>query len=305
MQQINYTHLHYFWTVAREGSVTQAARVLHLTPQTVSGQIKLLERRIGEPLLRRVGRGLQLTSTGEFVKHYADDIFALGSELTQRLSARDPEKNAPLRIGILNSIAKLVAYRIVAPASSADDRVPVLCREGDLETLMSGLAVHRLDMVLSDRPIPPGFNVKAFNHSLGESGVSLFAATELAERLAPEFPGSLNDAPLLLPIATSALRIQLDDWLDRLDISPQIVGEFEDSALLKAFGEAGTGVFPAPTVIADEVEYTYHARRLGEVQDAREHYYAISPQRKLAHPAVLKIAKAARTGLLSPQARKP
>jgi LysR family transcriptional activator of nhaA len=297
MRHLNYNHLLYFWTVAREGSIARASEALHLTPQTISGQLKLLEQAVGEPLFHRVGRGLVLSDTGHLVNQYADEIFSLGAELTQRVRGNLTGAPAALNVGIVNSIPKLIAYRILRPALELGDPVRIVCREGDLEKLLADLAVHRLDLLLSDRPIPTGLNVKAYNHLLGESGVSFFARESLADAYLDTFPGSLDGAPILLPVNTNAVRRGLDDWFDRIGVTPRVVAEFDDSALLKAFGEAGTGVFPAPDAIREEVAHMYHAKCIGSVDTVKETYYAISPERKLKHPAVLQITETARAAL--------
>lgn len=294
MKHLNYNHLLYFWTVAREGSIARAAETLHLTPQTISSQLKLLEQSVGEPLLQRVGRGLQVTETGALVNQYAEAIFSLGVELSSRVKAGGAGKPVALNVGIVNSIPKLIAFRIIEPALQLEEPLRVICREGDLEKLLADLAVHGLDMVLSDRPIPTGLNVKAYNHSLGESEISFFAGAHLARRYAKGFPGSLDGAPLLLPMHSSALRRRLDEWFERVGILPQVVAEFDDSALLKAFGEAGIGMFPAPNAISGEIERTYHASVVGEAEGVVESYFAISPERKLKHPAVVRIIETAR-----------
>jgi len=299
MRHLNYNHLLYFWTVAREGTIAKASEVLHLTPQTVSGQLKLLEESVGEPLFQRVGRGLVLTDTGQIVNQYADEIFSVGAELAQRVRSKQPGMPTALNVGITNSIPKLIAYRILEPALGLEDPIKIVCLEGDLEKLLGDLAVHRLDLVLSDRPIPTGLNVKAYNHELGESGIAFFAQRRLAGKYLRQFPQSLEQAPVLLPVGSSALRRSLDEWFDRLDLSPRIVAEFDDSALLKAFGEAGIGLFPAPSVLSSEIEKMYHARSIGVVTDVKETYFAISPERRLKHPAVLRITDVARTDFLA------
>lgn len=297
MRHLNYTHLLYFWTVAREGSIVQAAKTLHLTPQTISGQLKLLEEAVGEPLFNRVGRGLALTETGRVVSQYTDEIFQLGAELTQRVKSKQALQPTTLNVGVVNSIPKLVALRVIEPALSLEDPVRVICREGSLELLLGDLAVHRLDLIISDHPLPSSSHVKAYNHPLGESDISFFAHKSIAKRF-KAFPDDLDGAPMLLPVANSPLRRSLDDWFDREDISPLIVAEFNDSALLKAFGEAGLGVFPAPTTIADEVCSMYHSQVLGRIKEIGERYVAISPERRLKHPAVLAITESARRRLL-------
>ncbi len=299
MRHLNYTHLLYFWTVAREGSIARASEVLHLTPQTISGQLKLLEQAVGEALFERVGRGLALTDTGQVVNQYADEIFMLGAELTQRVKSSQALIPTTLNVGIVNSIPKLIALRVIEPALNMEDPVKVICHEGDLDHLLGDLAVHRLDLVISDRPIPAGTNVKAYNHTLGESHISFFAHRTIARKYQKKFPNSLDGAPILLPIQGSPLRRGLDDWFDSIDVSPLIMAEFDDSALLKAFGEAAIGVYPAPKAIAEEVASMYHSVELGAVETIRESFYAISPERKLKHPAVLQITEQARTRLLN------
>lgn len=299
MRHLNYNHLLYFWTVAREGSIARASVALHLTPQTISGQLKLLEESIGEPLFQRVGRGLVMTETGQLVNQYAEEIFSLGAELNQRVRGKVPGAPVALNVGIVNSIPKLIAYRVIEPALKLQEEIRVICWEGNLEKLLGDLAVHRLDLVISDRPIPTGLNVKAYNHALGESDVSFFAPARMARRFKRRFPRSLIDAPVLLPVNTSALRRKLDDWFDRQGVVPRVVAEFDDSALLKAFGEAGIGLFPAPAVIAAEIERTYRSRVVGVAEGVRETYFAISPERKLKHPAVVEITQSARSALFS------
>lgn len=299
MRHLNYTHLLYFWTVAREGSIVAAARVLHLTPQTISGQLKLLEAAIGDPLFNRVGRGLALTDTGRVVEQYADEIFALGAELTQRVKSRQALQPTTLNVGILDAIPKLVALRIVAPCFEQSDPLKVVCHEGGMERLLAELAVHRLDLILSDRPTPVGLNVKAFNHLLGESSIGFFVHRSRAAQFHQGFPDCLDAAPMLLPATDIPLRRALDEWFDREGISPHVQAEFDDSALLKAFGEQGLGVFPAPMSIADAVASMYHCELLGTVPGLSESYYAISPERKLKHPMVMLITRSARDSVFA------
>jgi len=299
MRHLNYNHLLYFRTVAREGSVARASEVLHLTPQTISGQLKLLEESIGEPLFHRVGRGLALTDTGHVVNQYADEIFSLGAELTQRVRSKQPGIPATLNVGIVNSIPKLIAYRLIEPALQLEEPVHLVCLEGDLDKLLGDLAVHRLDLVLSDRGIPAGLKVKAYNHILGSSSVMFFAHESIAAKYSGSFPDCLDQSPMLLPVHTNPLRRALEDWFDRVGVNPVIVAEFDDSALLKAFGEAGAGIFPAPSAISSEVAHMYHSRSIGETAEVTEQYFAISPERKLKHPAVLGITENARAGLLN------
>lgn len=297
MRHLNYNHLLYFWTVAREGSVVQAAEVLHLTPQTISGQLKLLEEAIGEPLFQRLGRGLVLTNTGRLVQQYADEIFSLGAELSQRIKSKQPGAPAAFQVGIVNAIPKLIAHHLLEPALGLHEAVRIVCLENDLDKLLGDIAVHRLDLVLSDRPIPAGLNVRAYNHELGASDVAFFASAALAEDYIEGFPRSLNQAPMLLPAKNNMLRRSLDDWFEQQGIAPRIVAEFADSALLKVFGESGVGIFPAPTVISDDIEAMYKAKKIGVLAGVTERFYAISPERKIRHPAVVAITHAARGAL--------
>jgi LysR family transcriptional activator of nhaA len=297
MRHLNYNHLLYFWTVASEGSIARASEVLHLTPQTISGQLKLLEETIGEPLFVRAGRGLVLTETGRVVNQYADEIFSLGAELTQRMRGGKPGAPVTFNVGIVSSIAKLIAYQIVEPALELGDDIRIVCTEGDLESLLGDLAVHKLDLVISDRSIPSGLNVKAYNHRLGESPVQIFAQKRVASRYAKRFPECLDGAPMLLPVSGSPLRRGLEEFFDRKGVVPKVVAEFDDSALLKAFGEAGAGFFPAPAAIAEQVEHMYHASSIGAVDGVMESFYAISPERKIKHPAVVRITEMARQSL--------
>lgn len=299
MRHLNYNHLFYFWNVAREGSIARAAEVLYLTPQTISGQIKLLEDAVGKPLFERKGRRQVLTDAGSLVRQYADEIFALGAELTERMKSDDPGIPLMLNVGIVNSIAKLIACYVIEPALETEEDIRVTCWEGDLDKLLADMAIARLDLVISDRPLPSGLSTRAYNHKLGESGTGFFVGASEARRFSKNFPQSLEEAPLLLPLNTSALRRRLDAWFDEQGIRPRVLAEFDDSALMKAFGSTGRGVFPAPLAIAQRVEDMYGARMVGEAVGVNETYYAISPERKISNPAVLTITEAARNRLLS------
>jgi len=238
-----------------------------------------------------------LTETGQVVKQYADEIFMLGTELTQRVKSKQALIPTTLNVGIENSIPKLVALRILEPALEMEEPLRVVCREGDLERLLVDLALHLLDLVITDRPIPGGMSVKAYNHPLGDSGINFFAHKSIAQRYRKGFPQSLDGAPMLLPARESPLRRSLEDWFDAIQVRPRVLAEFDDSALLKAFGNAALGVFPAPAVITEEVLSMYHARLLGGVESIKESYLAISPERKLKHPAVVEITENARRAL--------
>jgi LysR family transcriptional activator of nhaA len=301
MRHLNYSHLQYFWAVAREGSIAKASESLHVTPQTISGQLKLLDKAVGHPLFNRVGRRLVLSDMGEVVFEYADEIFSTGAELASVVRGNHMSGPKTLSLGIVSSLPKLIAERIVAPAMMAENPVRVRCHESSLEQLLSELAVHKLDLVLSDQPVPDGLGIKAYNHMLGESGMSFFSQRAHARRYRARWPGSLNDAPLLLPSQHSALRRRLDDWFESHGLSPRIAGEFDDSALLKAFGEAGVGVFAAPTVIEEEICRMYRMSVIGRTDEIKERFYAISPERRLKHASVVLITDTARSDLFAAQ----
>ncbi len=298
MRHLNYHHLLYFWTVAREGSIARASERLFLTPQTISVQLKQLEHSVGEELFQRVGRRLVLTETGELVLKYADEIFALGGELAELVRNKSLSGPPLLRVGINDSIPKLVAYRVVAPALALKD-VRVVCREQSLESLLAELAVHRLDLIISDSPLPPGLHVRAYNHLLGESGITFFAAAAVARGLRKSFPKALDAAPMLLPAAGTPLRRALDEWLHKRQLNPRIVGEFDDSALMKSFGKEGAGVFPGPTVIEREISEMYGVRVVGRTSEVAERFFIISPERKLRDRAVVAIKQSADTALFA------
>ena len=297
MRHLNYNHLLYFWTVASEGSIARASEVLHVTPQTISGQLKLLEEVVGEPLFQRAGRGLALTDTGRVVNQYAQEIFSLGAELAQRVHQGAQGAPTSFNVGIVNSIPKLIAYQLIEPALALKDDIRIVCMEGELEVLLGELAVHKLDLVISDRPVPTGLHVKAYSHTLGESRVQFFAQKNVAYRHIRKWPGCLDGAPVLLPVAGTTLRRSLEEFFERTGLVPRVVAEFDDSALLKVFGEAGAGFFPAPAAIADQVEHMYHAKSIGDVDGVTERFYAISPERKIKHPAVVRITELARAHL--------
>lgn len=306
MKHLNYSHLLYFWTVAREGSIAQASKVLHLTPQTISGQLKQLEDSIGHSLFERVGRGLVLSSTGQIVNQYADEIFTLGAELAQRVREQDVAASANLRVGVVNSIAKLITYRILEPVLSEHSDVRVICHEANLEPLLGELAIHQLDLVISDRTIPTGLNVRAYHHHLGDSALAIFAPEQAAAEYETQFPAALQGAPMLMPAQGGELRRHLDEWFDQRQLTPKVTAEFDDSALLKAFGEAGVGLFPAPVAIRSHVERMYRVRQVGLLEGLSENYYAISAERKLKHPAILAIIESARNRLfISPDGPDP
>lgn len=297
MEWLNYHHLLYFWTVVREGGVSRAAEKLRLAQPTVSAQVKLLEDTLGQTLFDRQGRRLVLTDTGRVVYRYADEIFGIGRELLETLKGRAPGRPLHLTVGVANAVPKLIVHRLLMPALNGEEDVRLECREDRTETLLAELATHELDVVISDVPPPPHIRVKVFSHLLGESGTTFFAAGPLAGKLRRRFPQSLNEQPLLLPAPSTALRRALDQWFETEDLHPRVVGQFDDSALMKAFGQAGMAAFPAPSVIEPEIIRQYKVQVVGRVPTIYERYYAISAERRLKHPGVLAITNAARTDL--------
>lgn len=293
---MNLKHLHYFWTVARTGSVAAAAERLHLTPQTISAQIKLLEDALGTPLFQPAGRGLQLTEAGRLALGYADEIFALSDALKATLGRQQGSPSLPFRVGISDAVPKNIAYRLLASVTDLAEPVRLICTEGKLDRLLAELALHRLDMVVADRPLPSGVRVRGYNHKLGESDVAFFAAPALARECA-DFPACLDGKPMLLPGEDSTARGRLEQWLQAERLNPRIVGEFDDGALMKAFGQAGHGLFPAPAVLAREVETQYKVREVGRTSAVRETFFAITGERRITHPAVRIVTEAARDSL--------
>ena len=294
---LNYKHLHYFRTVAKTGAINRAAEKLHLTPQTLSGQISVFEARLGVALFRRTGRRLELTDAGQTALTYADEIFHVGAELEEALQNRLATRVHPFRVGIADVVPKMIAYQLLAPALALAEPVKLVCKEDRLEQLAAELSIHRLDMVLADRPLPSSMDIKGYSHPLGECGIAFLAPRAVAATLGPDFPANLHGAPLLIPGEDSALRASLLRWLERRSVQPTIVGEFDDSALMSAFGQAGAGVFPAPLTVASAVMRQYGVVELGRTNDIRERYFAISVERRLSHPAVVAVSEAARKSL--------
>jgi LysR family transcriptional activator of nhaA len=297
MDRLNYHHLLYFWTVAREGTVARAAKKLRLAQPTISGQIHTLEGALGERLFERAGRGLRLTEMGRVVLGYADEIFALGRELAENVKGQPTGRPLQLAVGVADGMPKLVAYRLIEPALALAQPVRLMVHEQSTERLLAALALHELDVVLTDRVAPPGLNVRAFNHLLGDCGVTLFASREIAFRLRRRFPRALDGVPFLLPGETSTLRRVLEQWFEKQKVRPRIVGEFADSALIKVFGQAGKGVFAAPSIIESSVRRQYGVAIVGRLDGARERFYAVSAERRLKHPAVIAITESARREL--------
>ncbi|MFT7618335.1 MAG: LysR family transcriptional activator of nhaA [Planctomycetota bacterium] len=286
MEWLNYHHLFYFWTIVIEGSIAAASRELKVGRPSISMQLKSLETFVGSPLFLRRGRQLELTETGKLVFGYADEIFQTGRELVDAVRGRDVGKTQPFRVGIADVMAKMVAFQLLLPAFDMDEDFSLVCREDHPNQLFAQLALHELDLVLSDIPLSPGLDVKAYNHVAGESTTTLFAAPKLARKLKENFPASLSGAPFLMPARNTAISRPLTKWLEENDVRANVVGEFDDSALMKVFGQAGRGFFPGPTVVSERIQSQYGVQVVGELDQVRESFYAISPERKVKHPAV-------------------
>ena len=294
---LNYHHLLYFWTVAKEGSIARACDKLHLAQPTISGQLRKLEQALGTKLYERVGRELVLTEVGQVVYRYADEIFQIGQELVDTIRDRPTGRPARLSVGIPEVLPKLIAFRLLQPALKVDDRVRIICREGNLDHLLTQLATHELDVVLSDSPANAMVRIRAFNHALGACGIGLFGTKELCEKYSGELPNGLRHAPFLLPAEHTSLRRSIDQWLDSNDLQPEIIGEMDDTALLKVFAEAGLGFVPAPLAIQLEIEKQFGLQLKLVIPDAVERFYAITVEKRLRHPAVVAISDAAKQSL--------
>jgi LysR family transcriptional activator of nhaA len=297
MSWLNYHHLLYFWTAAREGSITKASRQLHLTQPTVSGQIRALEKSLKTRLFERSGRSVVLTDTGRTVFRYADEIFSLGMELQDSLISQPVGRPLRLVVGVADALPKVIVHRLLEPAFHLEEEVRVTCIDGEPDRLLAQLALHEIDLVVSDFPANPRLGLKAFNHLLGDCGVTFFGKASLARAYRRGFPASLNGAPMLLPSGNTALRRSLEQWFDDRGIRPHVRAEFTDSALLKAFGAVGHGIFAAPTVVEEEVRRMYGVGIVGREESVRESFYAISVEKRLKHPAVVAISQVARRKL--------
>ncbi len=292
MDRLNYHHLLYFYLVAREGSIAKAGKLLRLSEPTISEQIKAFESALGHQLFVRAGRGLRLTEAGQAILPFAERIFTVGAELQDAVRNGRNERTVRLHVGVSGVVPKLIACKLLLPAMR-ETGARLFCSEDHTERLLAALAIHELDLVVADAPIGPGARIRAYNHVIGESGVTFFAAPGLHARLTAPFPRSLSEVPMLLPAPSTKLRAQLDAWLERQRVRPRIAGEFEDSALMKAFGEQGEGIFPGPTLIESDIQARYGVSVVGRTDRVRETFYAISTERRVTHPAVLAITRAA------------
>lgn len=297
MDRINYHHLMYFWLVAREGSLTAAAAKLRLSHPTLSGQIRTLEASLGEKLFERQGRRLVLTEMGRIVHGYAEEIFALGNEMLDTVRGQPTGRSLRLVVGIAEVVPKQVAKMILDPARRKPINARIVCREDKAERLLAELGAHSVDVVLSDRPLPAGGGLRAFNHLLGECGITIFARGPLARRHRADFPRSLHRAPMLMPTESTALRRALEQWFDAKGVRPRIEAEFDDLALMKAFGQDGRELFPAPSLIESAVKRQFGVEVVGRIHEVRERFYAISPERRIRNPAVIAICEKARSDL--------
>jgi LysR family transcriptional activator of nhaA len=301
---LNYKHLHYFWVVAKAGGIARASERLHLTPQTISGQISSFEDMLGYKLFTRIGRHFDLTDAGRMVLSYADEIFTLGEELEGVLHDPTGGRPAHFRVGIAEAVQKVVAYLLLEPALRLPEPPRMVCREGKLVTLLQELAVQRLDIVIADSPIPAAVGIKGFSHLLGECGLTFFATPNLARKYKDPFPNCLDGARLLMPGEDAALRPRLLQWFEKLAIRPRIVGDFDDSALMKAFGQVGIGIFAAPSATTALICQQYGVVAIGHTEAVTEQFYAISVERRLTHPAVVAISAAARQELFGHSATR-
>ncbi len=295
---MNLKHLYYFWKTAKHGGVVRAGEAIHITPQTMSAQIKLLEESLGTPLFSRQGRSLVLTDAGRLALEYADEMFALGAELEQVIRHYPQGRPTEFRVGVSDAVPKSLAYLLLRPAVKLPEAVRIVCREWRLDRLLAELALHRLDLVISDTAIPPSVDVRAYSHRLGDSALSFLAHPELVKQAVGEFPHCLGQLPLLVPGDDSSAGRKLKEWLDRQRLRPNIVGEFDDSALMTAFGREGVGVFPVPSVLENEYLDSGELKVIGRAPDLRIEYFALSVERKVRHPCVLAITESARSGLI-------
>lgn len=298
MDFLNYHHLRYFWTVAREGSLRQAAEKLRVSQPTISAQIAALEETLGEKLFRRGGRRLSLTDTGQQALSYADEIFSLGQEFVNAVKQRPSARPLRVQIGIADSLPKLVSHGFIRPIFKLDQPVQAVCLEGKASDLLAQLAVYRLDIVLADEPAPSSLNVKVFNHLLGECGVTFCAEPKLAAALKSRFPRSLDQAPMLLPTPTTALRRSLESWFQNRQVRPRLIAEYDDAALMAEAARDGLGFFPLPSVAAKEGVARHGFGIIGRTEQCRDQFYAISAERRLTHPAVVAITTSARAAFL-------
>ncbi|MDX1692482.1 MAG: transcriptional activator NhaR [Ketobacteraceae bacterium] len=294
MAQLNYHHLYYFYVIAREGSIVSAAKMLHLTPQTVSGQLSAFEGYLGNQLFDRKGKRLVLNELGKMTYSYAEDIFSLGNELQQALNHQQAGHQIIFTVGVTDVIPKVFSFDLLKTCFAMEEPIRLICREGDLDSLLAELALSKVDLIISDRPLTPGSPIKAYSHQLGDTGLTFYSTKRNAKRLSKGFPESLDQEPFLISGDKSTQRTNLMAWFNELQINPQIVAEFDDSALMKFFGQSGYGVFCTPTIIEQHVTEQYNVAIIGRTREVGEQFYGISPERKLKHPGVKHLVDNAR-----------
>ncbi|MFO0699596.1 MAG: transcriptional activator NhaR [Nitrospira sp.] len=299
MEWLNYHHLLYFWSIAKHGTIAKACEELQLAQPTISAQLRVFEDRLGEKLFLRKGRHLVLTEIGRVVFKHAEDIFSIGQDLMNTVKGRGSGRAMRLTVGIVDVVPKLLATRLLESTFRQFPTIRLVCWEDKLDRLLADLAIHGLDLVIADTPAPPTIKVQAYNHFMGESGVTFFASAKLAARYRRNFPQSLNGAPILLPTSNTMLRRLLDDWLTRHDLTPTVIGEFQDSATLKAFGQTGHGLFPGSTAMEKEICRQYQVQVVRRVDSIRQKFYAITVERRMKHPVVMTLFDTARREVLS------
>jgi LysR family transcriptional regulator, transcriptional activator of nhaA len=304
MDWLNYHHLHYFWTVAREGTIAKASETLLLAQPTISEQIRILEESLGVKLFQKQGRNLVLTDAGRVAYQYADEIFARGREMSDVLRGRTLGRTKRFTLGIADVVPKLIVYQLILPALKLHDPIRLICREGKPDKLLSQLAIHEVDLVISDAPLDPSVRIQAFSHLLGQSGLSFFAHPRIAKRCKARFPKCLDGLPFLMPADNTDLRRSLEHWFDSQGVHPVVVGEFEDSALASVFSEAAVGAFATPTPTEAQVKRQYGLSLLGRTRDIVESFYAISLDRRLKHPAVIAISEFAHSAIFRRSGQK-
>ena len=304
MSHLNFRHLYYFWVVAKEGGITRAAERLGVAVQTISMQLAHLEKAMGKTLFAPQGRRIVLTETGRLALGYADQIFMLGEQLQEALAEEEAGQSVRLTVGISDSLPKLIAYRLLEAALQMPQRIRIECYDGEFERLLADLALHKLDVVLTDRPVSPGTSLRVFSHELGDCQICLFGTESLARIYQKNFPASIHGAPVLLPTRNNTLRARLDQWFEINGLRPSIVGEIEDSALLTTFGRSGLGMFPAPKALAADIQEQFHAVPVGELTNVKEYYYAVSAELKIRHPAVEAILSAPSAGIFGEKKQK-
>jgi LysR family transcriptional activator of nhaA len=294
---LNFKHLRYYWMVAKTGSIAKAAEQLHLTAHAVSGQINEFEQTLGVELFRKAGRNIELTDAGRRILNYADTIFNTSDQLLDELREQITSRRRTLRIGIADAVPKVVAYRLIQPALTIDQAIRINCREGRLDLLLGELALHKLDVIIADRPMSPGSNVRAYNHLLGECGLTVFATSSLARQHKGQFPQKLDQAPFLIPGEDVAIQAGLLRWFEEHQLRPTIVGEFDDGALMKAFGSAGAGFFVAPTAMQKDICLQHSVVAVGDIPTVVEQIYVITTERRLSDPAIIAMSQTAKNDI--------